>query len=404
MNAVIYKIEYWALGKLTAMIEKYNRRSAKLGVPPLKFSVQTVEKIVKGEEVKYLEVSFEGDPAKINGWEFIGTLQHAEGVNILRSVPGKEIPETFRTHKPHCEHCAKYRTRKDTFVLHKMSTETIPGVEPLNVYKQVGRNCLRDFLGHDPSTALALMDMIRELGQSSEGSSGPLMVQPLELVQMAAAVANKIGFSRDSAQEAWNYLFPSKELRQLVRKGKAANIKVDEAAKELAQRALAWLETATMNSFLSNVKAAASLPYISRREATLASWVIGAYLKEKEQEKLAQTKAQLRREKMLEEKELFGRSVHFGTVGERLEMNLTLLMERNIGADAMGATLVLYKFLTDAGNIVTWITATSLDVEVGKSFKAKATIKQHREYQGIPETAVNRLAVSKRDEETVAVS
>lgn len=159
MDAIVYKIEYWALGKLSAMIEKYNRRSVKLGVAPLKFSVQTIVTMVKGEEKKHLEVSFEGDPAKINGWEFLGTIQHVEGANILRSVSGREeLPEAFRTVKPHCEHCEHKRSRKDTFILKSEDT-----------FKQIGRNCLRDFLGHDPSTALALMDMIRELSKGSEG-------------------------------------------------------------------------------------------------------------------------------------------------------------------------------------------------------------------------------------------
>lgn len=380
-KAIVYKIEYWALGKLNALIEKYNKRSAKLNLQPLNFTVNTVVTMVKGEEKKHLEVSFEGDPARIAGWEFLGTIQHAESGNILRSVPGKEISESFRTVKPHCEHCAKYRARKDTFVLVKEE-----------VTKQVGRNCLRDFLGHDPSMALALVDMIRELSEDSDSARGQRIVQPIELLEMAAAMANQIGFSKDTPGMAWNYLFMDKDLREQIKAGKMPDIRVDDAARETAVLAVEWLAQAQMNNFLSNVKAASTMTYITRREATLAAWTVGAYLKAMETDKLAQNK------------EKFAQAKHIGKIGERLDLTLTLLMVRTIGMTDMGQSLVLYKFQTAENDVVTWLTAANIDAEIGETIKARGTVKQHREYEGVPETSLSRVTVSKRDSETAVQS
>jgi len=383
---IVYKIEYRALGKLNSLIEKYNNKSAKLGTAPLEFSIKTLS-IFKNEiERKHLEVSFTGDPARIDGWEFLGTIQHAETGNILRSVPGKEISEAFRNVKPHCEHCAKYRARKDTFILTKE-----------DVTKQVGRNCLRDFLGHDPSTALALIDMIRQLSEESEGHY-PRMVQPIELLEMVAAMANKIGFSKDTPPLAWNYLFMGPKLAKQIREGSMPHITVDAEAQKTAKLAIEWLATAEMNSFLSNVKTASTMPCITQRESTLAAWTVGAYLKAVESDKLAQTKAQLRREELLKNKAIGKESKHLGVVGERLELTLKLVLSRKMGPGFYNGTTILYKFITKEGSYVTWFTGSNLELEEGDQIVVKATIKEHKVYQEVCETAVTRLTVISQNE------
>lgn len=399
--AQIYKIEYWALGKLNDLVERYNRKSEKLGQAPLKFDIKVVT--VKSHvdtatgisadayERKHIEVSFEGDPAKISGYDFLGALQWVDGQNILRSVPGKEIPEAFRYVRPHCEHCKRSRYRKDTFVLERNGFHT-----------QVGRNCLRDFLGHDPSVALALMDMINKCNGEEPNSGVKRMVLVEELVTMAAAIANQAGFSKESARWAWNYLFPTKEHYKAVNDGSMPKIAVGEADHKLADRALSWLEEQPSSAFISNLKAVSSMKYITVRESTLAAWIVGAYLKDMEQEKLTATKAQIRRDEAIARKERFAQSKHLGAIGSRLEQDMTLLMVRSLPGGAFGPSF-LYKFETAEGNLITWITGTNLQVDEGSKLRAKFTVKSHSVYEGIMETRVKRLSLLDSTAEQEAV-
>jgi hypothetical protein len=387
---VVYKIEYWALGKLTALIEKMNRKSAKLGVKPLEFDVETKsETDDEGEVTRWLEVSFSGDPAKVAGWEFVGTIQHVQtdlgASNILRSIPGRpEIPEIFRTVSPHCGHCVKNRVRKDTFVLHMDGN-----------FKQVGRNCLRDFLGHDPSMALMLMDMIREINAGEEGSGWKRAAQPMDVVLMAAAIANAVGFSKDNAGWAFWYLFPCKELHEAIRQGKMPKIRPTDADLELAEKAADWVRLSShTSSFLANINSALSMKAATDREAKLLAWAVGAYLKEHEKMKLAATKAQLAREAALKRKEELKDAKHVGQIGERLKDTLTLLQTRKCGQGGYRGdeTLYLHKFQTSAGDIVTWFTTSIVDLEEGQSAEFKFTVKEHKQYEGVPETAVTRVS------------
>jgi len=393
-KAIVYKLEMWALGKLNDLIAAYNKRADKLGVAHIEFDVVTKSEVRNGEVKQWIEVTFTGNPLRVNGWEFLGTLQHAETGNLLRAVPNKEIPESFRTVKAHCEHCAKYRLRKDTFVLAKDSGGG------LTTYKQVGRNCLRDFLGHDPDMQLRLLDAIFTLSEG-EGSSGwKQMVTVHEALDMVAAVALEIGFAKGSPLTAWSYLFKSPETAKQIREGKMKDIRTSDKSKQLMVRALRWLddqENAT--GFIANVQAAVDMKYLTYREINLAGWAIGAFLKAEERELLTQTKAQLRREEIIKNKEKYAQAKHIGTVGERLDLTLSLLMKRNVGLTDMGDQLTLYKFQTAENDIVTWLTTANVDAEVGETVKARGTVKEHRMYEGVPETALSRVAVSKRDSE-----
>jgi hypothetical protein len=387
--SAIYKIEYWALGKLNATIERYNRRAIKLAQKPLEFDVVTKIEIDKdGDEHRWLEVSFTGDPAKVGGWEFVGTVQHTETGNLLRSVPGRpEIPEVFRTVSPHCGHCDKNRVRKDTYVLNQGEN-----------FKQVGKNCLRDFLGHDPSIALALMDMIRECNDadSESFSMGKLSAQPADVCAMAAAIANNIGWNKENAANVWNYLFPRGDFAREMQKGRIPRIVVTPADVELAETAMDWVRVSQKNNFLSNIEATLNMKAVGWREYKICAWAVGAYLKDMESEKLAQTKAQIKRDQVLKRKEQFAQSKHIGVIGERIKARLVMLQSIKVGSSMNNCDvpLVLYKMQTEDGNVVTWLTAVHVSVDDGQTFEAKFTIKGHRTYEDVLETSVSRITIN----------
>lgn len=94
---------------------------------------------------------------------------------------------------------------------------------------------------------------------------------------------------------------------------------------------------------------------------------------------------------------------YIGTVGEKLEMVLTL--KREVSYDTQFGTTYIYIFEDDNGNTVTWKTSKVLwyddlngngadtFIRKGDVIKAKATVKAHEEYKGEKQTAVTRLKV-----------
>jgi hypothetical protein len=91
-----------------------------------------------GKKIKVFEIEVFGDAPKYQGWTFIGRLEHDQVIGtIVRSAPGQTIPSKYYDAKhTNCDHCQTKRFRKDTFVLMHESGE----------YKQVGRQCIKDFL------------------------------------------------------------------------------------------------------------------------------------------------------------------------------------------------------------------------------------------------------------------
>jgi len=133
-----YKIPSENLAGLQAHIEKLNRKVAKLAkkgceVSPLVLTVDPkaiVEKrsqtMPDGSQRTYEAISFNvtlvGTPVKVDGWQFIATLQHEDGGTIVRAVPGMTTEgelAPFRTVGNVCNHCGFDRKRNDTFVVRK---------------------------------------------------------------------------------------------------------------------------------------------------------------------------------------------------------------------------------------------------------------------------------------------
>lgn len=87
-----------------------------------------------------------------------------------------------------------------------------------------------------------------------------------------------------------------------------------------------------------------------------------------------------------------------GTVGERLEMKLTLSwinqweQARYCGYDT--EFVFLYQFKDDEGNVLIWKTTNYVEAKVGDKLLVKGTIKQHDEYKGVKQTVLTRCKVS----------
>ena len=160
-------------GRMTELLDRLHKLIAKCTKKGLEGSivVKQGEMVVRTEQCTdsfgrecvtstwWVPVTLECSPPKLNGWEFAATIEQIDGspTHLLRCSPayeGGKIPAHFRDCDPtYCEHCRMKRNRSETFVVFNADR-----VE----FRQVGRQCLRDFLGHDPSMMIASAGYIAE--------------------------------------------------------------------------------------------------------------------------------------------------------------------------------------------------------------------------------------------------
>lgn len=87
---------------------------------------------------QYYSVVLTGEaPVLPGGWELAAVLTRVEGGNLIAATGKHETPKRFRDTDPVCDHCKLDRKRTETFLVTNKAGD----------WKQIGRNCIGDFLG-----------------------------------------------------------------------------------------------------------------------------------------------------------------------------------------------------------------------------------------------------------------
>lgn len=351
----------------------------------------------------HVEVS--GPAPKLAGWTFAAVLQATVDEagsfvgNVLRIVPGFEqtIPEQYRTASAKCDHCQTARRRNETFVLVSESDE----------WKQVGRQCLRDFLGHTSPEAYAewaqvLMDL-DDLCHSSEGYDGPREARRFpadDVLTLAATIIRLYGFrSNKTAKEhggqstssaAMSWIFGSSSERD---KWDPKPIPTEADEKQAAE-VYAWLQTLgernDLNDYMYNLSILGKGAVIEGRNFGLAVSAIPTWAREQERE--------INRRKRFEED---GKSEFVGVIGERATFeNLTLVYTQDWESD-FGLTH-FYKFKDTNGNIIVYFSSNVVfnesrkqDIEIGDTVTLVARVKKHDVRDNVKQTAITRASFPK---------
>jgi hypothetical protein len=404
-----YVIPEQNLETLQARLDKLNRKAKKLGTSPIVATVnghedqawtETLEDGRKVERVtRYLVVTVTGEAPRLNGWEFVATLDHAgEAGNVLRTVPGVgDLPARFRTSAPICEHCNLSRNRLATFVLRSDTGD----------YRQVGRNCLGDFLGGaTPEGVVGTMEFLASAGDLLGGAEdegwtgGSRDGGRYELVGFLAAVAAHVRtlgwLSRTQAKDSGRgatvdltlatmnprHQHPRGQTSCYTLKGVDMHPETTDADHAEAQAALDWFETEiapqeTLSDYFWNLKVVLSGGGVTEKQTGLAGSLIAAYQREigRRAEKTARDEAG-------------AQSQHVGQVGERLTLKLTTLS--HFEKDGQYGLTVIHKLQDADGNQYTWF-CTGEALPVGETVTVKATVKAHGEFRGVAQTTLTRI-------------
>jgi len=340
---------------------------------------------------RYYRVAVVGDQPKLNGWQFAATIDairdedNALVGNMLRVLPDFDVPAEYRKVEMRCDHCGALRNWKNTFiVLHDDGT-----------YKQVGRQCLKDFTGHkSPEAYASYAELLLSLGEicsSSEdddwlGSGRPRGTERYNvkaLLDQAASIIRTDGWRPKSFEFnttagtlqsfVWSTGKEREKLEQLYQ--------ILDADKQTAQETVDWLVELTdregLSDYLHNLSLFGLAGVVEAKTFGFLASAIPAYLREKDRLQFA-----------VREKEV---SNYVGAPKQRIELVLSLKIKRYF--ESQFGTKTMCKFHDELGNVIVWWASSSIDLEDGTRVKAKATIKNHEEYNGVKQTTVSRLAV-----------
>lgn len=223
------------------------------------------------------DVTVEGASPCFDGWSFHSTVDYEEGSAsvIFRTRRGAgDVPERFRTLGSICEHCKTKRRRSAVYLLAHEDGRVI----------QVGKSCLKDFLGHaSPDNIAAVAELIMELGggmgaeESLSGHAGSpdsktyLAFVALEIRKHGWLAKSKTMDEQSSTSDAamgrlWDHTKAAKDHCQ------AKTEKPSDDDRARAATALEWARGISPDSdYLHNLKAAASREGVGKNAGLIAS-------------------------------------------------------------------------------------------------------------------------------------
>ena len=397
---MVFKIPEENIEKLRKKAEKIKRKCEKLGC--LFTYEETGDEYEKYEDengdeitVRYILVEAEGK-AVVNGWQFVGSVEHTDKGNIISCVCGEDdgIPKMYYDSRPFCEHCGRKRYRKATFLLRN---------EESGGYMQVGKNCLRDFTGGMSVEGVSMYESFLHAAEEAQGGHG-LHLKPYyntaEWLHFVAETIIHFGYVksqnsysedydpsvRSTAQRAFEYwqvlngrFRMQKEYMQEL-KAEMAAVSFDEnspKALEMTKDALAWLEEQPedKNVYVHNLKVACSLEYTDGKNHGLLASLFPAWKKDLE--------IKIEKKKKEEKEKL---SEYVGEIGKRISF-VPIEAEVVTSWDTQFGLTMLWKITDEDGNIYIWKTSNEVAEDTAL---ITATVKEHTEFCGVKQTVITR--------------
>ena len=379
------------LPRLQAKINDLNRKAKRIGTDPITLELGQTKKVELktryDEELwrNLVEVTVNGPEPRYADWQFVAALKPLTSGNMIFAIGDQEVPRKYRKADMTCDHCGTSRKRNATYVIR--STET-------GEYKQVGRSCLKDFMGHgNPAQFADLLAAVAEYvkevddwGDDDEAAywdddelpPGKYFSIERYLGYVVASI-QRFGWTsrkdaewegQSSADEAADWMFPPR--------GQQPEPPPDAAWKK-AKAALSWIrkkpEKWANTNYLMNLRLLCKEDVIGADEIGIAASLIPLYDREKESERRAKDIAAGKG------------SQHVGAIGERRDFKLKITSVKPY--DGNYGIVYITKLLDDDGNEFTWF-ASNEPGEEGKTYNITATIKKHDEFRGVPQTHITR--------------
>lgn len=391
MNAT-YSIPESNVGRFCHKFDILARRAAKLGQELTRKEVGEEFKTFKvdGEErtFRYVQIEVVGETPRFQGWVFAATVDTTPEGNLVRRVPSElTLPEWVQTSGCKCDHCKTNRFRSETFLLHNVDTGD---------WKQIGRSCLKDFLGHaDPHQMAAIAELstvVGELAGSCEevndGMGGGCRSASYEstdtILRYSAVFIRKNGYIKSSEEgstknDVFNLLYPN--YRYLSKKAldEVRSLRDEANSQEISDlvaKAREWAAGLTGTSeFDNNMRLIERLEYVNMKTVGLACYLVAGYLRS----------LGIQKEKASKLNE------HFGTVGKRMK-GLKLTVVRKFSMDGFYGVTHIHVMEDAEGRCFKWATG-ACSLQEGEEVTMDGSVKSHDDYKGRLQTVLTRCKV-----------
>lgn len=403
-----YEVADSHIDVLRKQLDGLMKKAAKLKLGTLVYEVGPLERKTvrvdtdlgggKDFELFFHRVLVVGEYPVIAGWRIVARILHTDEGNVVMQLQqGEPVPTKFRKTKNVCEHCGLSRKRIETFVLRSDAGQ----------YKQVGTDCLGDFVGSaDPAAmldpyyllmkALLAAEAAQDEGEEGYGEGKGSTIDLEMFLSWVAMAAEQVGWKgRKSADVGMGIATVDAAIDLLMRWQKATKEGVRSHprpdAKHLAKAkaAIAWasaIPEADQDDFTHNLNVIAKLGYVQSNTQGVAAWIVRGY------------------EKSLELASKAEHSAWLGKVGDRMTMDLKLVRTIVTAGYRDGPSYGHVFDDAEGREVIWWTTKKTLtgygrteELEPGSRHVMTCTVKEHTERKGQKQTVVTRCDLAPAD-------
>lgn len=396
------EISVFNMAKFEEKATRLNKKAIRLGMPEITWKITgDIKESYQNAFLEWItykvgdkvEITFEDKISLPGGWSLVATLDHRE--NMVRVVPDMNLPEAYRNRGNICDHCRIDRYRNETFVVISESGE----------YRQIGRNCLGEFLGIDPTLFLGQTDLVKEFSFGDEEWTGHKERQSVSLdsfLRCTAAIIRVFGWvsgkvAQETQRESTASLVWSFCMNERIedRFGKKIKIEVLDQDRLLGESTLEWMKQlgnrSNLNDYLFNLSKIAENGFVTSKSAGFAASAIASFQREEE--------------KRQEEKKAQSNGAYLGKVGEKLCVKVKYVC--SVGFQNEWGYSLIHTFADEGNNIICWQTQKD-ETELGLRnsqqdkdgsrvidifYHLSGTVKAHKMFGKTPQTNVTRAKV-----------
>jgi hypothetical protein len=377
------------LDKFEKRVNKLNKLSKKLNLVPIEYKItgEHFEKIKEDESdprqiyfipdnqiiiVKIFEIELTGELPQIPNWEFVGVIEHQKEMNVIKKMANVEIDKKYYKVGCTCEHCKTNRVRKTTILVKNVKT---------NEFKQVGKSCLKDYLGHN---ALECFEWINTVNCLDEFDSSDF-IQRMKYFDIESILLMTVNHLK------LNNFISGRASMETGEQSTASYIncnyinfnynRVTEEEKTEVKAIIEFIKNIelTNNDYVNNLVSLCSNRYFDIKNIGYVVSMVPYY--EKEMKKIKER--ELRKNSNI--------SKFVGSIKDKIEKELIYV--NCFGYETQWGWNHLFKFIDAENNVYIWSTTKGLIANEGDKIKLKGTIKKHKEYMEEKQTYLTRCKI-----------
>ena len=381
-----YLIPNYKMPELQKQIQRIRNKGANVTFNVINNNVAVpAESLGDDVTIECSEVEVEGR-YRLNGWSFVGTIEHASPSNIIRLADhsfAERVPDRYRRADRDCEHCHIRRDRNDTYLVYN---------EDNDEFKQVGRTCLKGYTnGLDAEACANLASVMHEIARLSNDVEN----DALDADYIRQNHAAYLGYPMEKARkQAYRYVqahgYTAGRTGQDFAIALSNDHGLPQASDEEVQQVTNWLENSEPNDYLRNALAAWTKGQYKSRDAGLITSAVSSYFKWQEREAARIARENERAAELASRENTFA-----GEVGDTVTFTIReyrVAYWRTGGPRFSASEYPVYRILGTDNRVYIWGCSSNVDINVGDTLQGKVK-KQITRPNGEIQTEVTRCKI-----------